>query len=70
MGDLNRTMGGHIHTLWYNELIYSYFYIYNVFQGNEMKIQTIFESFEQFKLGKDNLGQLYTQVVAGLGQVG
>jgi len=38
-------------------------------KGNEMKIQTIFESFEQFKLGKDNLGQLYTQVVAGLGQV-
>ena len=52
------------------DLPYSYFYIYNVFQGNEMKIQTIFESFEQFKLGNDNLGQLYTQVVAGLGQVG
>ena len=38
-------------------------------QGKEMKIQTIFEAFEHFQLGKDSLGQLYTQIVAGLAKV-
>ena len=35
-----------------------------------MKIQTIFEAFEQFKIGHDSLEQLYTQIVAGLEKVG
>ena len=35
-----------------------------------MKIQTVFEAFEQFKIGKDSIEQLHTQIVAGLGKVG
>ena len=44
--------------------------IYLFFQGNEMKIQTIFESFEQFQLGRNSLDQLYSWIVAGLEKVG
>ena len=40
-----------------------------VFQGNEMKIQTIFESFEQFQLGRNSLDQLYSWIVTGLEKV-
>ena len=35
-----------------------------------MKIQTVFEAFEHFELGKDSLEQLHTQIVAGLAKVG
>ena len=35
-----------------------------------MKIQTIFEAFEQFKIGHDNAEQLYARIVAGLEKVG
>ena len=34
-----------------------------------MKIQTVFEAFEQFQLGADSIEQLHTQIVAGLGKV-
>jgi hypothetical protein len=34
-----------------------------------MKIQKIFEAFEQFTLGKDKPGMLFTQIKAGLAQV-
>ena len=43
--------------------------IFLFFQGNEMKIQTIFESFEQFQLGRNSLDQLYSWIVAGLEKV-
>ena len=44
-------------------------FIYLFFQGNEMKIQTIFESFEQFQLGRNSLDQLYSWIAAGLEKV-
>lgn len=34
-----------------------------------MKIQTIFESFEQFQLGRNSLDQLYSWIAAGLEKV-
>ena len=43
--------------------------IFLFLQGNEMKIQTIFESFEQFQLGRNSLDQLYSWIVAGLEKV-
>ena len=45
---------------------YLWYWYYLFFQGNEMKIQTIFESFEQFQLGRNSLDQLYSWIVAGL----
>ena len=38
-------------------------------QGNEMKIQKVFEAFEQFHLGEETLAQLVTQLEASLMQV-
>jgi len=38
-------------------------------KGNEMKIQTVFEAFEQFQLGKDSLEQLLINIEAALGRV-
>ena len=35
-------------------------------QGNEMKIQTIFEAFEQFKLGEDAPETLLAWISSGL----
>ena len=34
-----------------------------------MKIQTIFEAFEQFQLGRNSIDQLYSWIVAGLEKV-
>ena len=34
-----------------------------------MKIQTVFEAFEQFQLGKDSLEQLLINIEAALGRV-
>ena len=34
-----------------------------------MKIQTVFEAFEQFQLGVDSIEELHTQIVAALGRV-
>ena len=38
-------------------------------QGNEMKIQKVFEAFEQFRLGEENIAHLVTQLEASLMQV-
>jgi len=38
-------------------------------KGNEMKIQTIFEAFEQFQLGVDAPTKLYSWIVSGLQKV-
>jgi len=38
-------------------------------KGNEMKIQTVFESFEQFEMGRNSLDQLYSWIVTGLEKV-
>ena len=38
-------------------------------QGNEMKIQKVFEAFEQFRLGEENIAHLVTQLEASLIQV-
>merc|ERR1711992_441127 len=38
-------------------------------KGNEMKIQKVFEAFEQFRLGEETLAQLVTQLEASLIQV-
>jgi len=38
-------------------------------RGNEMKLQTIFELFDEFQLGQDSIEHLYTQIVANLGKV-
>jgi len=38
-------------------------------KGHEMKLQTIFELFEQFQLGADSTEQLYRQIVAKLWKV-
>merc|ERR1712242_64652 len=38
-------------------------------KGHKMKIQTIFEAFEQFRLGEDEPGQLLAWVVSGLQKV-
>ena len=38
-------------------------------QGNEMKIQKVFEAFEQFRLGEENTANLVTQLEASLMQV-
>ena len=38
-------------------------------QGNEMKIQKVFEAFEQFRLGEETLAQLVIRLEASLIQV-
>jgi len=38
-------------------------------KGNEMKIQKVFEAFEQFRLGEENIAHLVTQLEASLIQV-
>jgi len=38
-------------------------------KGNEMKIQKVFEAFEQFRLGEENIAHLVTQLEASLMQV-
>ena len=43
--------------------------MYFAAQGNEMKIQKVFEAFEQFHLGEETLSQLVTQLEASLMQV-
>ena len=43
--------------------------MYFAAQGNEMKIQKVFEAFEQFHLGEETLNQLVTQLEASLMQV-
>ena len=43
--------------------------MYSAAQGNEMKIQKVFEAFEQFHLGEETLAQLVTQLEASLLQV-
>ena len=44
-------------------------FITRIIQGNEMKIQTIFEAFEQFQLGVDAPTKLYSWIVSGLQKV-
>ena len=48
---------------------YSPFVDNSAAQGNEMKIQKVFEAFEQFHLGEETLAQLFTQLEASLLQV-
>ena len=43
--------------------------MHSAVQGNEMKIQKVFEAFEQFRLGEETLAQLVTRLEASLIQV-